>query len=157
MIEVFLSFFDEDQAQILLDTAERWRRTKDAYPTIIQVPENNFEIKRRVLADKLAKTDPYIIADILCVPAQPYFISNISERFKKEGMVGLKLLGCDDDPKYPTGIRVCKKGVIEKWPTQVTEKYDQEHAEAIRNSGFVVQQWPDVLYLRLGSNKEDYN
>src|SRR5260370_24355860 len=155
MIEVFLSFLDECQAQLLVDTAERWRKCLDAYPTIIQIPEQGFEIKRRVLADKLAKTDPYIIADILCVPAQPKFIQSISERFKKEGMVGLGMVGDTDKPKYPTGVRVCRKGIIEKWPTQITEEYDQEHAEAIRSAGKRVEMWPDIFYLCLSGQQTD--
>ena len=152
MIEVFLCFHSEDKAIQLLDTAERWRKTKGAYPTIIQVPEEGFEIKRRMLADKLSKDDIYIIADILCVPAMPKFIQTVKQRFINLGMAGINYRGFNEPLKYPTGIRVCKKGLVEKWPQQITKTYDKEHAEAIRSTGSRVETWPDVIYFKLNEN-----
>jgi len=154
MIEVMLAFHSEHQATMLLDTAERWRKTKNAYPTIIQVPEEGFELKRRVLAENLAKTDTYILCDILCVPAMPNFIETIEKRFLAEGMAGLTLVGETEKPLYPTGIRVCRKGVVEKWPQMVTETYDKEHAEAVRRAGKRVEIYPDIVYLHLNNAEE---
>lgn len=153
MIEVFICFHSEDQARMVLDTAERWRKTKGAYPTVIQVPKDGFEIKRRVLADKLAKTDIYIIADILCVPAMPKFIETIEKSFgDKVGMVGL----AHKDGMtyaYPSGIRVCRKGVVDKWPVKNTETYDREHAEAVMMAGKKVEMLPYIKFFYLSQKK----
>jgi len=149
MIEVFLAFYDEGQAQLLLDTANRWIKCKDAYPSIIEVPEQDFEIKRRVLADKLAKNNVYILADILCVPAQPAFISAIKERFKPDiGMVGLGFV--DRISEYPSGVRVCRKGVVSKWPIKTTDNYDKEHANAVIMAGKSIDIWQDIMCRELG-------
>jgi len=160
MIEVFLTFHDEGQAQLLLDTANRWMKCKDAYPSIIEVPEGGFEIKRRVLADKLAKNNVYIIADILCVPAQPAFISAIKELFKSDiGMAGLGRIGIPSASfpnvatPYPVDIRICRKGVISKWPVSSTTTYDFEHAEAIKKAGKKVEMFNNIHYMRLGSQE----
>lgn len=156
MIECFITFFDDMQAQLVLDTANRWLKCKDAHPTIIQVPEDGYEVKRRAWADNLAKTDIYLLIDLCCVPAMPQLIQTIESRFKKLGMAGLTLRdGNPDNNSYPSGVRVCRKGVIEKWPAQVTENYDQEHAEAIRQAGKRVECWPDVIYFQLGSEKSN--
>lgn len=157
MTEVFITFYDEMQAQVVLDTANRWLKCKDAYPTVVQVPEDGYELKRRVLADKLAKTDPYLLVDASCVPAQPKLIQTILDRFKRLGMAGLTLRGeFPDESVVPTGIRVCSRGVVKKWPQQTTETYDTEHAEAVRGAGKRVEVWPDVIYFRLG-NKDKMN
>lgn len=149
--EVFICFHSEDQAVLVLDTAERWRKTKGAYPTIIQCPEKDFEIKRRMLADKLAKTDPYIIADICCVPAMPDFIDTVQKMFgENDGLVGLQ--DCSPNSFFdgtPDGIRVCRKGIVDKWPKQVTNNYNKEHMQAVSKQGKNVATWPGVLYLRL--------
>lgn len=155
MVEIFLAFHDEGQAQLLLDTANRWLKCKNAYPSIIEVQKQDFEIKRRILADNLAKHDVYILADILCVPAQPAFMSAITERLYDDiGMVGLGLVGVKSKITYPSGVRVCRKGVIDKWPKQLTDDYNKEHAEAIRCTGKRVEVWPDIMFRLLGSQEE---
>lgn len=154
MLEVFICFHSEDQAVNVLDTAERWRKTKGAYPTVIQVPKDGFELKRRVLADKLSKSDVYIVCDILCVPAMPKFIETIEKRLDETiGMVGVLDRDATEFEPYPSGIRICRKGVVEKWPTQTTDKYNQEHSAAVKQAGKKVELWPDIIYFTLRPKK----
>lgn len=150
-MEVFIAFHSEDQAIPMLDSAKRWAKCKGALPNIIQVPEHGFEIKRRVLADNLAKEDYYILADMLCVPGDKYLIKHIKKAVKENpdvNLFGLTEKDGNGNTYFLTkssGVRVCKKGVVEKWPQQVTNDYDSEHAHAAGS----VKVLSNVFYARL--------
>ena len=150
-MEVFIAFYSEDQAVPMLDSAQRWAKCKGASPNVIQVPEKGFEIKRRVLADNLAQEEYYILADMLCVPGEKYLIKQIRRAIKENpdiNLFGLTEKSATGEEFYLTkgsGVRVCRKGAVEKWPQQITAEYDTEHAQAARK----VKVLSDVFYARL--------
>lgn len=153
-MEVFITFKDEDEAIPLHDSVKRWAKCTGASPAIIQVPKEMYEIRRRVLADNLAREDYYILADLLCVPGEKSLIKQIKIKIKenpdinmfgltpKNGMVSI------NDYAFPCGVRVCKKGVVEKWPQQVTDNYNKEHAHAAKK----VMVLSDVFYANFNNS-----
>jgi len=150
-LEVFIAFYSEDQAIPMLDSAQRWAKCKGASPNIIQVPEKGFEIKRRVLADNLAQDTYYILADMLCVPGEKFLIKQIKKAIKENpdiNLFGLTEKSATGETFFLTktsGVRVCKKGAVEKWPQQITPDYDAEHAQAAGKAKVL----SDVYFARL--------
>lgn len=165
-MDIFIAFSDEMEAIPVLGTAKKWDNLHGfARPSVIQVPPEGFQIKRRVIADNLAQSDYYLLVDQLCVPGElilpsasiiDYLKGAISERpninifgFDDSALSFLpcKIAGgvigcqkgceyCDYRRKYgvvdgiPTGVRLIRKGCVDKWPPQRTDNYDVEHYEA---------------------------
>jgi hypothetical protein len=57
----------------------------------------------------------------------------------------------------PIGVRIIRKGSVQKWLPKTTESYDQEHAESIRMSAGetwcpgmkAIEIWPDIFFRHL--------
>lgn len=114
-----------------------------AEPRVMCVEGRNANIKFRAAADGMAKGDFYVLADVDAVPEETYVISAIHKHLALRPRLGLALIR----PVFELGgrVRVVRKGVVEKWPEQVSNQYDKEHAEAIVRAGFDFETW-EVFY-----------
>lgn len=142
-MEVFIFMSSADEMQLVEQTLIAWEPIEYAFPiNVVQVKEHRFEIERRVLADHMAHDSHYVIADIGCVPSEPRALLGIMGGIKsKAGMVGF-------GDEVPSGIRLCRKGVIKRWPAQETDTYDLEHYQAVISAGYEVTKWP-TTYKRI--------
>jgi hypothetical protein len=49
----------------------------------------------------------------------------------------------------PTGVRICRKGAVEKWLPNQSGTYDKEHVESVKLAGGTVGLCPDIYYKNL--------
>lgn len=125
-------------------TLYAWEPIEYAFPVnVIQCKKSKFEVERRVMADRMAQDTHYALVDLGCVPEDRRALLGIVGRMKsEEGMVGFA------GSHIPTGIRIVRKGIVAKWPPQVTENYDVEHMQAIQQAGYKVTICP-TTYRRI--------
>lgn len=140
-MEVFLFISDDSEIPLLERTMEAWEAVQWADPiNVVQLPKHDFQIKRRALADQMAKEDYYMLCDVGCVPAPEeercvaQIIDHVSNRV---GLVGLG-----------ENIFLCAKGIVRKWPEQRTDNYFAEHVKAVQNAGKEVEVCP-ITYKQL--------
>lgn len=147
-MEVFVFFSSTDELALLQTTLQAWEAIQWADPVnVLLAPAHQFEIKRRAIADGMAKEDHYILADVGCVPESERAIPEaLTKLSAKDGLIGFSY-GKDEDT-VPTGVRIIGKGLVKAWPKQITPTYDKEHAEAIRATGKNVATWP-IHFKRL--------
>ena len=145
-MEVFVFFSSTDELSLLQTTLQAWESIQWADPiNVLLAPAHQFEIKRRALADKMAKDDHYILADIGCVPESERAIPELLTKLTSaDGLIGMSY----GKTTEPTGIRVIGKGLVKAWPKQTTPTYDKEHADAVRATGKNVATWP-IPFKRL--------
>ena len=156
-MEVFICFTKDDDFTLLQRTLERWDACTNVHIAAIQCDPKKFEISRRVAADKMAKCDYYILADLGCVLDSWNALDGIEERLSgmEEGLIGLRLYqtqpgaAVPHEQGYPTGVRICRKNAVEKWLPKSTDTYDQEHVESVRLAGGTVGFCPDIFYKKL--------
>ena len=139
-MEVFLFVSSEDEMQLLEHSMLAWERIEYAFPVnVVQLPQYQFEIKRRVLADQMAENSYYVLADIGAIPEDGRSLLGVVGKIKaSDGLIGFT---CGES-MIPSGVRVCRKGVIQKWPAQQSADYNREHADAVRMAGYQVSIWP---------------
>lgn len=143
-MEVFIFFSADNDLHLVEHTLEAWEKQVWAEPiNVIQLPKHKFELKRRVLADKMAIDQHYILADLGCIFEDERAIPALVQRLRSTD--GLLLLGSQSE----TSIRVCRKGCVTKWPTPRTERYDEEHAQAVRTSNYEVRICQDITSKQL--------
>lgn len=153
-MEVFIGYTKDDDFNLLRQTLERWDACMNVVVSAIQCDRNKFEIARRVAADGMAKGKYYILADLGCVLEDWKALDEIEDRLNgsEECLIGLEYSGktcLPDNLQYPKGVRICRKGAVEKWLPKVTESYNEEHAESVKLSGGTVALCPDIFYKRL--------
>lgn len=149
-MEIFVTFSSDDEALPLDNTVRCWAKCYKASPCIVKVPKELYQIRRRVLADNLSREDYYIIADIGCIPHNKFLVRDIKEAIKEHpnlNMFGLCKNG-NIVSDYPSGVIVCKKGAVTKWPQQVSDDYCKEHAVAAENSMML----PDISYWSIADS-----
>jgi len=155
VMEVFICFTKDDDFTLLQRTLERWDACTNVHLAAIQCDAKKFEIARRVAADKMAKCDYYILADLGCVLDSWNALDGIEERLNgmEEGLIGLEYVGgktcLPQEFLYPTGVRICRKNAVEKWLPKSTDTYDQEHVESVKLAGGTVGLCPDIFYKKL--------
>lgn len=121
-----------------------------------------FQSERRKIAERLAQTPIYIVADDDMEPSRTdcqqkwlrlgcYYM----EMYTGFGMLSplleattLMPATVDGSPPFQNsdiqeehnvgGIRFCRKGVITEWPEQLRRGYDQEHCAAYQAKGYKV-------------------
>lgn len=154
-VEVFIGFTKDDDFTLLQQTLERWDACENVQLAAIQCDVKKFEIARRVAADKMAKCNYYILADLGCVLDSWNALEGIEEKLEEhnEGLIGLENAGgktcLPKEFQYPKGVRFCRKGAVEKWLPNVSGTYDQEHVESVVLAGGTVGLCPDIFYKRL--------
>lgn len=154
-MEVFIGFTKDDDFTLLQATLERWDACVNVKLAAIQCDPKKFEIARRVAADNMAKGDYYILADLGYVLEDWKVLEGIEERLgdREEGLIGLEnsrgKTCLPEEFQYPTGVRICRKGAVEKWVPNVSGTYDREHVESVRLAGGSVGLCPDILYKKL--------
>lgn len=140
-MEVFVSFFSDHEAPAVLKTVEAWEACEKVEPIVVQLKKSKFEIERRIVADNMAKGKWYILADVGCMPTSENIVHLINQRLSADvGMYGF------GDVYPPRGVRVCQKGVVQKWLERRTNSYDKEHALSVVGSGKKVESWSDITY-----------
>lgn len=127
----------------LAATLEAWEKVPEAEPVAIQVPRKKYEIIRRVTAENMAKGD-YILCDLGCVPTVDDVAAISKQYFSQDEKVGMILFG------KGSGVRVCRKGIVEKWPKKESLNYQKEHEIAYAIEGYTVLKCPTLSYRRLG-------
>ncbi len=154
-MEVFIGFTKDDDFTLLQATLERWDACANVEVAAIQCDPKKFEIARRVAADNMAKAEFYILADLGCVLEDWEALEGIEERLAgmNEALIGIEnsrgKTYLPDKCHYPTGVRICRKGAVEKWLPKATDTYDKEHVESAGLAGGSVGLCPDILYKRL--------
>ena len=145
-MEVFLFVSSNDEMKLLEHTMLAWEKIDYAFPVnVVQLPQHRFEIKRRVTADEMAQDSHYVLCDLGCVLEEQRGLLGIMGHIKpQDGMVGFL---CPEPylRPYPSGIRIIRKGLVKKWPEQITNHYDQEHAAAIKAAGYKVSFCPTTF------------
>lgn len=129
--------------------------------------------ERRILADREAKSDIYIVTDDDCIPLGLDFIERgvrVMEAHPQHGVLAALNIRSDtlfkngiapycgefiDDDVWDChavgGIRFCRKGAIKEWPASVSEgSYDMQHHEGLVNAGFRAGYMRNVLFNHLG-------
>lgn len=153
----------------------RWEKeslNRAAYltPQDLKCSAAKFQLVRRATADVMAKTDFYILADSDCLPQAAPFVEEaerLLETYDAFAMLSLMPSNCTINPWTPEtytahldarvmehhsvgGIRICRKGVVEKWPSIEDKTYDAQHCEEIRKLGFRVGYFRNITMNHLG-------
>ena len=139
-MEVFIAYTKDDEYRLLEDTLMAWAECDGAEPIAVEMkPGKKYEIKRRVVADKLAKGSFYVVAELGLVPAAKDLVRSI-ERADKCSLNLLSPLG---------RVYVGEKGAVSRWVTPESDSYNREHMESVKLSGGKVQTWADIAYKQL--------
>ena len=151
-MEAFVAYWDDEQMQVLGETMHQWSQVEGIEPVAIKCPEAKYELFRRITADNLAEGQFYLLLDLGTAPCEDFDLCKIERRLTDE--VGMAAFPAhtdplDEDPRTPTGVRVCQKGVIEKWPNKISSSYDYEHSAAVEKNGKCILRLPDFHYQRV--------
>lgn len=117
-----------------------WEKVPDCEPIAIEVPVKKFELIRRVTAENVA-TDNYILCDLGYVTKDDNIAKFSEEILDRETFTGMLKL---------TGMRICKKGVVERWSSYKSGSYDAEHEEAYKREGYEVKVCTKIKTTRIG-------
>ena len=128
-MECFVAYTKFTPVEDLAQTLNAWDRPK-IIPAAIECKPVSFEFDRRVVAEGLATGD-YILADVGCTPKRSKPIN-----------IAVKMLyqanGSPVGMVVAQGFRVCRKGVIDKWPMKESADYNNEHRLAYELKGYKV-------------------
>lgn len=146
-MEVFIAYTKHDRISELEKTLIAWDEG-DTEPVAIECNSKKFQIHRRVTAENLATGD-YVLADIGYGPAVKDFAKvarELLEKHPKAGLIGQGTAGT------PHSVVICRKGIVDKWPTPQSETYIPEHAEAYRLKGYKPLLCQQRLYRQLANH-----
>lgn len=143
-MEVFIGYTKDDNFELLERTLEAWDEG-DTEPVAIECNAKKFEIHRRVVAENMSTGD-YVLCDIGYGPALPKFGKVAAELLEKHPKAGLISQGTKGQPH---SVVICRKGIVEKWPTPQSKTYIPEHAEAYRLKGYKPLLCQQKLYRQL--------
>lgn len=141
MLEVFVAYTKGSSIAELEATLNGWD-LEGLEPVAIECGLKKFEITRRVTAENLSLGD-YILAELGCTPVEEDFAARAEKFLAENPAVGLVELPSGAD------VFVCRKKVVDKWPTPRTESYLKEHREAYQLKGFEATLCPQIHYRRL--------
>jgi hypothetical protein len=126
VIEVFVSFTKGTELARLERTLEAWD-LPGLEPIAIQCGLRKFEIHRRVTAENVSR-GTYVLADLDFGPVEEEFAEIAEGVIASQADAGL--IECGEF------VVVCRKGVITRWPAQVSPAYRPEHQEAYQLVGY---------------------
>lgn len=109
----------------------------------IQVPQKKYEIIRRVTAENMSAGD-YILCDLGCVPIGEDIVQTAESALRQDEKLGMIRFSPE------SAIRICRKGIVEKWPKKESQNYQHEHEMAYLLEGYLAPKWPTLQYRRLG-------
>lgn len=114
-----------------------------------------FQRERRILADRMAISNIYIVTDDDCMPLGTDFIARglaVMEAHPEFGILAaMNYINAKDTEPYTGkfidddvwechavgGIRFCRKGIIKDWPASVSPgSYDCQHHEGLVAAGY---------------------
>jgi hypothetical protein len=142
-VEVFIAYKESSLVDDLKNTLEAWEKVPDVQPIAIQAPEKKYEIIRRVTAENISTSD-YILCDLGCVPCEDDPVSIIKQVMAGDEKIGMIRFSPE------SGVRFCRKGIVEKWPKRESINYQHEHEMAYLLEGYQVPKCPTLSYRRLG-------
>lgn len=154
-MEVFIAFTTDDDFSVLESTLESWAQLvgEENVMPIQCDRRGKFQIDRRVVAEEKSTGPFYILADLGCVMNQEN-LDCLTRRMKlvpdAVGMIGLypEPMDATAQIENPEGVRICRKGAVQKWLTQTSDDYNAEHVAAMQMESNVVF-WPDVRYIAI--------
>ena len=151
MMEVFIAYMRGTNVEELARTLDAWEKA-GFEPVAIECKKKKFELIRRVTAENVSRDD-YVLAELGTEPVSE-FADFAAEYFKSHPEVGL--LGAwrigQTENEYPNGVVVCRKNVVEKWPTPRSEFYIQEHVEAVQLAGKKALLCHQIHYRRMSKS-----
>lgn len=132
-MDVFVAYTRFTPIPVLSATLEAWDKPK-LKPAAIECNPVRFEFDRRIAAEGLAEGD-YILADVGSHPKRTKAITTaVKMLYQANGSpVGMVVA---------THFRVCRKGIIDKWPQKESATYDAEHRLAYELKGYKVVDAP---------------
>jgi hypothetical protein len=193
MIDLFISTCAEDsiRAGMCRATIARWMREADVSIKILQFgnpsdalrghesfvvskrslknpgPFDASERERRIIADDMAQSDIYILADDDILPLQKNFVMNALAVMRAHPQFAkVCLYTIPDHPQKEAGsfqdddifqvhggggVRFIRKGIAKQWePSDGQEGYDAPHCREIYRRGFKVGYFKNFTGLHLG-------
>jgi hypothetical protein len=149
-VQCFIAFSSDDEIPLLEKTLEAWAQADNCVPSILQTTPEKHELQRRVMADNIAEGKFYLLADLATAPSCRELIGLIQARLNKTSD-NVALIGLSPGwvTELPTGVRICRKGAVEKWPQKQTPTYDHEHVQAVTLAGKRWHLWNDLYYRNI--------
>jgi hypothetical protein len=138
MLEVFIAYTKGSSVDELEATLDGWD-LDGLEPVAIECGLKKYELIRRVTAEKLSKGH-YVLAEIGFAPVEEDFGAR-AERFMADHPRAAIVR-----PIGGTDVCICRKGVIDKWPTPRTTSYTKEHREACELKGYEILTCPAIHY-----------
>lgn len=151
-MEVFIAYTPQTNMAHLEKALEAWEAA-GLEPVAIQCKAKKFEIIRRVTAENMSRAS-YVLADIDCEPMERDFgdlAEKLLDKHATAGLLGAWRIG-QQARELPNGVVVCRKGVVERWPTPVTAFYIQEHVKAIELAGMTTLLCQQIHYRRANTS-----
>lgn len=139
-------------------TLEHWAKIPDAEPVMQMVPTKKYELLRCVAVENLAKGD-YVLCEVGCVPNEDDIISRAEKLL--QGVVacfweGTVVRRPSSDTKIgmlnlspQNEVRICRKGIVAKWPMYKGGPFAPQQEEAYRLEGYATL-CPSLSYRKLG-------
>jgi hypothetical protein len=139
-------------------------------PELLDCPLSEFNLKRRIYADVMARTSVYVLTDDDCLPeCSAVEAHQVAVRHCDFGMLSLMPSNAnivpwaeatyDDDEVMEHvdtgGCRFLRKGVVKEWPPSLRKGYDREHSEAIREAGLRVGYFKELCQHHLGEGRSE--
>lgn len=140
-MDCFIGYTKFTDVRLLGATLEAWGKIKGIEPAAIQCEYIKYEFHRRVAAEGLSTSD-YIIVDVGCVPKNSKELARaIRCLYEKNGSpVGMV---------SSLGVKICRKGVVDKWPAKTTPTYELEHRQAYEMKGYKVVEVAEPFHKKI--------
>ena len=154
----------------------------DCHVTVLKPSDDqrtNFQVVRRLDADRSAQSDVYVCSDDDCFPEHEPFVKKareIMEEYPQFGIISLwpnnstlnrwtpepeeAARVCVDGNVFEDdkvmehvsvgGIRFCRQGILKEWPELVGKTYDSQHCQALRDAGYRSGYFKDIKFNHLG-------
>lgn len=144
-------------------------------PEFIDCKREDFNLMRRVYADLAARTPIYILTDddilpvdmnsipeaVAILEGNPEFcqlsyrpVEATFQRWTPEQYRPIYDVDVEEHVSVG-GLRVCRKGVLQRWPKMTGPGYDREYADACRAIGWRVGYYQKLFATHLGEHKSD--
>jgi len=141
MLEVFIAYTKGSNIEELEATLNSWD-LDGLEPVAIECGLKKFQIIRRVTAENLSHGN-YVLTDLGTAPVEEDFGQRAEKCLADYPTVGMVELASGVD------VFVCRKGIVDKWPTPRTESYMKEHREAYLLKGYETSVCPEIHYRHL--------
>ena len=125
-MEIFIGYTRNSNVTWLRETLEAWDELADTDPVAIECPPKKYELFRRVAAENTAVGD-YILCELGWLPTYDSFVAYAQRMLLEYPKVGIF---------HMRGVAICRRGIVDKWPTPKSEFYAIEHVRAYELQGY---------------------